>query len=149
MNRCQGVTDPGLSRQDELIFSDVYCREETDRPGVHGQTKVEDESENQGEKALVCTLCQTPITSRKEQIEKEGKHLHTFFNPAGIVYEIGCFKNAPGGLVYGPVSNEFAWFSEYSWQVVYCNRCLEHLGWKFSAGGDVFFGLIVNRLQEN
>jgi hypothetical protein len=74
--------------------------------------------------------------------------LHTFFNPAGIVYEIGCFRNAPGCMTYGPPSLEFAWFSGYSWQVVCCRSCQEHLGWIFYAD-DEFFGLIINKLREN
>ena len=68
-------------------------------------------------------------------------------NPAGIVYEIGCFRRAPGCLPFGPSSGEFAWFSGYIWQVVYCRGCQQHLGWMFS-GEDRFFGLIVNKLAE-
>lgn len=108
----------------------------------------QDETGDEQRRALLCSVCQAPITTARERLEKKSKHLHTFFNPAGIVYEIGCFRNAPGCLVYGRPSSEFSWFSSYDWQVVFCRRCGQHLGWKFSAA-DAFFGLIVNKLTEN
>lgn len=111
---------------------------------IHDQDEPDDEQH----RALLCSSCQAPITTAKERDQKQSKHLHTFFNPAGIVYEIGCFRKAPGCLVYGRPSTEFSWFSGYFWQIVYCRRCGQHLGWKFS-GADEFFGLIVNRLTEN
>ncbi len=126
------------------------------REGIRGQrrhdpdylTDDQDDAADERHRALLCSACRTPITSAGERHEKQNKHLHTFFNPAGIVYEIGCFRKAPGCLVYGRPSTEFSWFSGYCWQIVYCRRCGQHLGWKFS-GVDEFFGLIVKKLTEN
>ncbi len=118
------------------------------RPGRDQLSSDQDESETGQRRALLCRSCQAPITTSVERFEKQGKHLHTFFNPAGIVYEIGCFRRAPGCQVYGVPSSEFAWFAGYSWQVVYCRSCQRHLGWKFTAD-DGFFGLVVNQLIEN
>lgn len=131
------------------FFGSIAFREQADSPAGGADVLVdeEDDAEEKDEKSLRCVVCQASITSPKERVSKNGKHLHTFFNPAGIVYEIGCFRKAPGGLVYGPASTEFAWFSGYAWQIVYCHNCSEHLGWFFSGAGDSFFGLIVNRLQ--
>ncbi len=111
-------------------------------------TSDQDDIDDEQRRALLCSACRAPITSARQRFEKQGKHLHTFFNPAGVVYEIGCFRKAPGCLVYGRPSGEFSWFSGYHWQVVYCLRCGQHLGWKFSAA-DEFFGLIVSKLTES
>ncbi len=100
------------------------------------------------EKVLRCRACDLAITSPKKRCSRDGKHQHTFFNPAGVVYEIGCFSDAPGCLLSGSPSREFTWFKGYSWQVAYCNKCLEHLGWYFSGTESGFFGLRINCLRE-
>ena len=127
----------------------VFFREQADsvqRPGL--AVNDEEESEQEREKVLRCWKCNTEITRERQRISKDGKHLHTFFNPAGIVYEIGCFHHASGCLLQGAVSQEFSWFRGYTWQICVCIACLEHLGWYFSGGSDGFFGLIANRLKE-
>lgn len=128
---------------DTLLF-----RGESESPDTVRDSSVEDESDDEQSRALLCRTCSTPITTAAQRIDKEGKHLHTFFNPAGIVYEIGCFRNAPGCMTYGPSSAEFPWFAGYTWQVVCCRRCQDHLGWAFRAD-DEFFGLIVKKLVGN
>ena len=105
---------------------------------------TEDEAENPGD-PLRCRACGATITQRNQQIAVSGKHFHTFFNPAGIVYELGCFRRAPGCRVAGSPSSEFTWFAGYLWRYALCRGCATHLGWYFQ--GEVpFFGLIVNRL---
>ena len=141
-----GEAHPGCSGYIPVEAA-ILCRGTEERPGRDSLTTEKDEHESKDQKAILCKFCQLPITSSRERLEKDGKHQHTFFNPAGIVYEIGCFRRAPGCLAYGPPSNEFAWFKGYSWQVVYCRSCQQHLGWLFS-GDDAFFGLIANKLVE-
>ncbi len=136
-----GFSGPG-SLSNELLFRGAKGSPDRDNLSIE-----KDESEKEQQKGLLCRVCQLLITTSRERIEKDGKHLHTFFNPAGIVYEIGCFRRAPGCLEFGPPSSEFAWFGGYSWQVVYCLSCQQHLGWKFS-GEERFFGLVVNKLSE-
>ncbi len=141
-----GETYPGFSGPGSLS-SELLFRGAKGNPGSDNLSIEKDESEKEQQKGLLCRVCQLLITTSRERIEKDGKHLHTFFNPAGIVYEIGCFRRAPGCLAFGSPSSEFAWFGGYSWQVVYCLSCQQHLGWKFS-GEDRFFGLVVNSLTE-
>ncbi len=112
-------------------------------------TKNDEEDEKKVEKVMRCKQCDAAITRVKDRISRAEKHLHTFFNPAGIVYEIGCFRRAPGCNVDGQRSTDFSWFADYSWQISFCASCSKHLGWFFSGGDDSFFGLVVDRLRES
>jgi hypothetical protein len=101
------------------------------------------------EKYILCRQCQQVITSPADRISVQGSHQHTFANPHGIVFEIGCFKTVVGMGYAGSASDEFSWFAGYRWQVGFCAMCLTHLGWLFIANsGDSFNGLILDRLLE-
>ncbi|MGD8992489.1 MAG: cereblon family protein [Desulfobacterales bacterium] len=103
----------------------------------------------QEEEYILCRQCRQAITRPAERITVQGSHQHTFANPHGIVFEIGCFKAAQGCGYAGPPSTEFTWFSGYAWRVGFCSICLTHLGWIFIAGsGDSFHGFILDRLIE-
>ncbi len=82
------------------------------------------------------------------RISVESSHNHTFFNPAGIVFEIGCFSKAPGCGIVGEASSEFSWFAGTKWTTAICSGCLCHLGWLFEGRGEPFFGLILTSLIE-
>jgi len=98
---------------------------------------------------LICRKCGCMITKVSERIAVNGSVAHTFANPAGIVFEIECFKNAPGCLVSTSASEEFTWFPGYAWQIAHCTTCLTHMGWRFiSEGGYTFFALIADRLTD-
>lgn len=98
---------------------------------------------------IVCRQCRRAITRSGERISVQGGHRHAFANPHGLVFDIGCFRNAVGCGYAGPASDEFTWFAGYRWRVCFCGACLTHLGWLFvAAGGDAFHGLILERLLE-
>ncbi len=107
--------------------------------------KKEDEAENKRRK-LYCKACMNLITLASYRIEVNGAHSHTFMNPRGIVFHIGCFMNAQGCLITGSPTSEFTWFSGYRWCHVLCANCLNHLGWYYQSGGASFFGLILDQL---
>ena len=113
---------------------------------------VVDEAEkepSENDKFIVCRQCRQIITSPAERIEMEGAHRHTFANPHGIVYQIGCFKSVTGCGDVGPASDEWSWFKGFSWRVAVCGTWLLHVGWLFiSKGGLRFYGLIVDRSVE-
>ncbi|MDK9707271.1 MAG: cereblon family protein [Desulforhopalus sp.] len=98
--------------------------------------------------AIRCRACGAVVTGRDQKILVNGCHAHTFFNPAGIIFELGCFQKAPGCLAVGPSSGEFTWFAGHVWRVTLCRRCQAHLGWLFLSGDNSFFGLILSKLQE-
>jgi len=99
---------------------------------------------------LLCRACRHPIARPADRISVHGRHLHTFANPHGIVFEIGCFQNAPGCGVIGPASDDFTWFAGHRWRVCICAACRAHLGWAFlPTAGSAFYGLILERLIES
>ena len=114
------------------------------------QSRVEEETlEKQAEEEeyLLCRQCLHVITSPAERIAVDGQHQHTFANPHGIVFEIGCFASVIGCGYAGPPSDEFSWFKGFSCRVALCIRCLSHLGWLFTSSGyESFHGLILDRL---
>ena len=98
---------------------------------------------------ILCRQCLQVITSPTERIEMQGAHQHTFANPHGSVYQIGCFRSAAGCGYAGQSSDEFTWFKGYSWRVAVCGSCLFHLGWLFiSPGSQSFNGLILDHLIQ-
>ena len=132
--------------------SNMLFRESPSKPDMHhnlpeageeAEAEISDEEEY-----YVCVDCMGIITSRANEIFVDGAHCHTFANPMGIVFDIGCFKNALGCATAGPASDEFTWFQGYQWKIAYCRYCLIHMGWQFiNAGGDHFFGLIEDRIK--
>ena len=128
-------------------------RQPGDGPGGGQQPDIkvaEQDAELPEEEAyIICRQCRQAITRSEERFSIQGAHRHTFANPHGLVFEIGCFKNAIGCGYAGPASDEFTWFAGYRWRVCFCSSCMTHLGWLFtSTGGDAFHGLILERLLE-
>jgi hypothetical protein len=99
--------------------------------------------------AIRCRRCLKTITLPPERISVQGAHRHTFANPQGLVFEIGCFRSAAGCAGAGRTTDEFSWFPGFKWQIALCAGCLAHLGWRYvSPGGESFHGLILDRLME-
>ena len=113
---------------------------------------VQDESEtaaNREEKRVyTCIRCGNTITTSKDEMAVEGQFKHSFTNPHGYMFTIGCFFKAPGCISAGPSTDEFTWFPGYGWRISICTACGMHLGWEFSKGSASFFGLILNNLAE-
>lgn len=69
-----------------------------------------------------------------------------FANPHGIMFEIGCFLSAPGGMALADPCSDFTWFRGYDWQVAVCRGCSDHLGWFYSRRETGFWGLILDKM---
>ncbi|MCP4154771.1 MAG: hypothetical protein GY757_44025 [bacterium] len=108
--------------------------------------KQEDSAEVEEESFLYCKHCNFIITSPSHRIEIAGAHSHTFRNPAGIVFRIGCFSSAKGCFHFGEPTAEHSWFPGYSWSFANCLNCFQHMGWLFQSGDSHFYGLILNNL---
>lgn len=95
---------------------------------------------------LRCAACFSSITGEQHRMKVDGSHQHVFANPHGIVFEIGCFEQAPGCRLIGLPSNEFPWFAGHYWQIAVCAKCSQHLGWRFSSAHAAFWGLVLELL---
>lgn len=99
---------------------------------------------------LLCRQCLQIITHRSQRIVVDGSHEHTFANPHGIVFDIGCFRSAIGCGYIGLPTKEFSWFMGHTWQVAICGTCLAHVGWLFTSFNlGSFVGLILDRLADS
>ncbi|MEE4240554.1 MAG: cereblon family protein [Desulfopila sp.] len=116
--------------------------------GTSSKIDIADRAEEneEAERGLLCGFCSHLITYPKYSIAINGEHHHTFFNPAGIVYEIGCFSSAEGCSLHGPPTGDFTWFAGYVWRLALCASCFAHLGWSFGSDGGMFYGLIRKNL---
>jgi hypothetical protein len=121
-------------------------RDETRTPARGHRPGTSDE-EDRG-KILACARCRRPITTAAARIEVAGSHAHTFTNPDGLSFRIGCFGEASGLRRVSPQSSEATWFAGYTWQVEVCSGCKEQLGWLYRSGERTFHGLIVDSLVE-
>ena len=118
---------------------------ETDRNHmVDGRTAMKTEEE----KRLFCAGCRHVITNVDERIVIQGGHEHSFTNPHGYRFNIGCFGQAAGCGATGEETDEWSWFSGFRWRIALCANCQQHLGWLFRASDEGFYGLILNRLTS-
>lgn len=99
-------------------------------------------------RVLGCAICRSPITTTAAAIEVSGSHAHTFTNPDGESFRIGCFSEAHGIAPFGPRSDYWTWFPGYSWQAELCGHCREQLGWFYRSSDGRFHGLILDSLIE-
>jgi len=98
--------------------------------------------------ALRCAACGFRVTRQAWRLAMEGRSSRVFFNPAGLIFELGCFSAAPGCACVGQPSQEFCWFPGYAWRVALCRNCATHLGWRYEGPADAFFGLILDALLD-
>lgn len=105
------------------------------------------QTEMQPERMLLCRACGHAITFEKSAIAVQGDHEHTFRNPAGYSFHVRCFEEAPGVQISGAPTPEASWFAGTVWRFASCQRCQEHLGWRYE-GSRNFYGLIATRLTS-
>ena len=124
-------------------------RRDSSDPALYAPTKpiAEDEQDSKASRRIICAACSYPITTERQRIEMNGGHEHRFVNPAGVVFHVGCFQQAPGCVAQGVPTTQFTWFPGFAWNYALCNACSTLLGWKYhGADAGPFFGLILNRL---
>jgi len=131
----------------------IYAYQRRD-PEHNGDAWLEELLEKQGsaeereDEKLYCFICGRIITSTSSRIAVEGAHEHTFTNPGGYRFRIGCFREAPGCEQAGEFIQAYSWFDGYAWRYATCRSCRMHLGWIYRSR-DSFFGLVVDRLLSS
>lgn len=117
---------------------------------LHGETdsSVEIDDDRGLDDAIFCTNCSAVVTRIRWRLAMDGDHERTFFHPAGHVFRVLCFREAPGAVSAGDATGEFSWFKGYLWRFCLCLGCGVHLGWRYEgdAAPPVFFGLIKKKL---
>lgn len=113
------------------------------------ETSPDDDLDEALDDAITCAACGHLVTRTRWRLSMDG-HEHTFFNPAGRVFTVLCFREAPGAADRGDPTDEFTWFKGYDWNFALCRGCGEHLGWRFTGALDppLFFGLIKPKLSS-
>jgi hypothetical protein len=130
-----------------VFFIEPFSFNEDEKSESEAATTTLEQKQPEEEKNLCCFNCGSAITSDKQRISIGDCHEHTFVNPGGYVFHIGCFREAPGCLQVGESTTENSWFSGYAWNYALCASCYTHLGWMYHAEGkESFYGLILDRL---
>lgn len=112
---------------------------------------VETRKAEREDDTLFCSECGEGLTRERWRMQVFGSHEHTFFNPAGLIFNLLCFEDAPGGLEVGEATSNYTWFAGHRWRIAVCGACDVHIGWSFTATGSnsCFFALIAERLVKN
>ena len=138
-------------RSPGTLWMEAFRLEENRPDGYKGlpSQKAGDASTDREERWLRCIRCGGRVVRSADRIRVGGRFDHVFNNPAGFVFEIGCFAAAEGCVTEGAPTLEFTWFSGHSWCLALCGACGAHLGWFYqSMGGGGFYGLILSNLSE-
>jgi hypothetical protein len=115
---------------------------------VESIERPRDASAVKPESLVLCAACGYAITRPKTSISVTGDHMHVVFNPAGYLFRIRCFSEAPGAGPASPLFEDFTWFRGYAWRIGVCLSCRAHLGWRYeSATGSMFWGLIASAIE--
>jgi hypothetical protein len=144
MKKVRNVSLDRGERKDERAF--LLLKE-----GMEDEADVlllsREETEEDGPRnSLLCKACGNEITASEFGIHRHGRFEHTFENPAGYSYRLGCFSAAWNCLLHGAPTHAHTWFPGFRWRFCACGRCGLHLGWHYDSGAESFFGLILDNL---
>lgn len=123
---------------------DVFDKE---RQGL--DPKLKDIVEEADRNFIYCATCSSVIARDFDRTEVGGSHTHRFTNPISIHFHIGCFSQALGCTISGERVAADTWFAGFQWQIASCAECHIHLGWYFDRGDEFFYGLILDRIQND
>ena len=105
---------------------------------------------SEGEEAFLCYVCKSKITEKKFLINvSEGTPFHTFSNPYGFSFRVMTVSYAEMVKITSEPELENTWFPGYSWAIIQCQGCMEHLGWKYTSSDKEpanFYGFIRDKL---
>jgi hypothetical protein len=132
----------------KMAFDIVHLKTPENKKIKGIKVKTEKRFELKDGHSIICRNCRHTIASPESVITVNGRHQHTFINPSGITYQIGCFSSADGCLIHGEPTLEFTWFEGFSWSFSICSNCFIHLGWYYQSSEENFFGLITDLLES-
>ena len=97
---------------------------------------------------VACAACRGFVADNRARIDVDGAHSHTFINPAGLIFRVSCFADAPGVASVGEEERYFTWFAGFAWRVALCRACGGHLGWSYRRVASMFVALIDDRVVQ-
>ncbi len=109
---------------------------------------VEDAEDTDGG-FVYCSACGHAVARQADRMELNGGHAHRFTNPYGIQFNVGCFAQALGCEISGEPTAADTWFPGFHWRLASCESCHQHLGWYFDRAEQYFYGLILDRIQQD
>lgn len=115
-------------------------------PAPGGESNTDSKEEEK--RIYTCIRCGSMITPASSKTNIDGAFKHSFTNPHGYMFTIGCFTEAPGCASAGTITSDFTWFPGFAWRISLCAVCGLHMGWEFSKGTAAFYGLILMNLRE-
>jgi hypothetical protein len=125
------VSDPNVSNLDPNLKTILESNEEEDRDFIF------------------CAQCSNVVSRASARVEVNGSHTHLCTNPYGLEFNVGCLENALGCDISGRPEAADTWFFGYQWHIASCASCQTHLGWYFTTSDHYFYGLILDRIQED
>lgn len=100
---------------------------------------------------FVCKICKNTISQQHCLFSIQGNTpYHTFYNPNHHRFDIMILSHCQSLLDLSPPSLEYTWFAGYTWVILCCASCYEHLGWRFENAEkhlQQFFGMIQDKLE--
>jgi hypothetical protein len=118
-----------------------------DRQGL--DPKLKEIVEETDRDFIYCGTCSNVLARSSDRIDIGGSHDHHFSNPFGIRFHVGCFAQALGCTISSDPVAADTWFAGYQWQIASCADCRAHLGWYFDRAEEYFYGLILDRIQND
>lgn len=136
INRVENTDNISFKPPKEKPSDDIVIKSEKKFGIVEGQ-------------AILCIYCGNIVTWPEQIITVNDQHRHTFINPEGLVFQIGCFSHADGCLIDEQSTLDNTWFTGFTWSVSICSNCTAHLGWFYEKDERHFFGLILDRIKDS
>src|SRR5690606_37015718 len=104
-------TPPGAARPARPVRDDsLRARRDADSPppSAGGVAPLGDSAPSAlGEDWLACAACGAFVALARDRASVNGAHSHSFINPAGLIFRVGCFSEAPGARSVGEESAHF------------------------------------------
>ena len=117
-------------------------------PAANETTRADVAERSERERWVVCNACGGLVADGRAKTVVGGAFAHSFINPAGMIFRVGCFAEAPGARATGEASEHWSWFAGFKWQAGLCVACGRHLGWFFTGGERGFVALILDAVSE-
>jgi hypothetical protein len=100
-----------------------------------------------------CRSCRTQLALLSDQIPMNGRVEHVQVNPAGRLCRFVTLLRCAHVSAVSEPSLEETWFGGYAWEILTCDGCNRHVGWRYrtTSGGAPprFFALLLDEVFED